>query len=129
MKQRQSQTSANWQMPDPGELDKRVTLRQRVDQSAGDYDTESVFLNIREVWARVRQVGATTLHESAQTEHAVTHYITIRFRAAVTSDYEIVLDGLVYAVKRTRDLNSARRFLLLECEELGAVERGDQMYG
>ncbi|WP_200286537.1 phage head closure protein [Pantoea ananatis] len=129
MKQRQSQTSATWQFPDPGELDKRVTLRQRIDRSMGDFDTESTYQNVRDVWAKVRQVGATTLHESAQTEQAVTHYFTVRYRSNITSDYELVFGGSVYAVKRGRDLNSAKRFLLLECEELGLVEKGDQMYG
>lgn len=129
MKQRQSQTSATWQLPDPGDLDKRVTLRQRVDQSIGDYDTESAYKNVREVWAKVRQVGATTLHESAQTEQAVTHYFTIRFRGGITSDYEVVCQGNIYAVKRSRDLNSARRYLLLECEELGAADKEGDMYG
>lgn len=129
MKQRQSQTSATWQLPDPGELDSRVTLRQRIDQSMGDFDTESTYQNVREVWAKVRQVGATTLHESAQTEQAITHYFTIRYRSGVTADYELVFNGSVYAVKRGRDLNSARRYLLLECEELGLLDKGGQMYG
>ncbi|HIH3157912.1 TPA: head-tail adaptor protein, partial [Escherichia coli] len=34
-------------------------------------------------------------------------------------DYEVVCDDSVYRVKRQRDLNGARRFLLLECTELG----------
>ena len=50
---------------------------------------------------------------------AITHYITIRYRRGITADYEVVCGDSVYRVKRQRDLNGARRFLLLECTELG----------
>ena len=46
-------------------------------------------------------------------------YITIRYRRGITADYEVVCGDSVYRVKRQRDLNGARRFLLLECTELG----------
>ncbi|WP_311230667.1 head-tail connector protein [Escherichia coli] len=54
-----------------------------------------------------------------QTGDAITHYITIRYRRGITADYEVVCGDSVYRVKRQRDLNGARRFLLLECTELG----------
>ncbi|GDM84032.1 TPA: phage head closure protein [Escherichia coli] len=70
-------------------------------------------------WAKVIQTSATTWQETAQTGDAITHYITIRYRRGITADYEVVCDDSVYRVKRQRDLNGARRFLLLECTELG----------
>lgn len=54
----------------------------------------------------------------------VTHYFTIRWRRNITADHEVFCDGQVYRIRRIRDLNSKRRFLLLECEELG-TERGE----
>lgn len=74
-------------------------------------------------------MGATTYHESVQADDAITHYMTIRFRKGITSDFEVVYSENVYRIKRLRDLNSAGRYLLLECEELGAVERSGEMYG
>ncbi|HEI2733181.1 TPA: phage head closure protein [Escherichia coli] len=70
-------------------------------------------------WAKVIQTSATTWQETAQTGDAITHYITIRYRRGITADYEVVCGDSVYRVKRQRDLNGARRFLLLECTELG----------
>ncbi|EFE7851903.1 phage head closure protein, partial [Escherichia coli] len=70
-------------------------------------------------WAKVVQTSATTWQETAQTGDAITHYITIRYRRGITADYEVVCGDSVYRVKRQRDLNGARRFLLLECTELG----------
>lgn len=129
MQQRSSNTSAVFTLPDPGELNKRIHLRQRIDQPAADYGTEPFYQNEKDVWAKIRQVGATTYHESAQADNIITHYMTIRYRRGITSDFEVVSGGSVYRVKRLRDLNSAGRYLLLECEELGADESNGDMYG
>lgn len=129
MKTGSTRTSATYTLPDPGELDKRILLRQRTDRPASDYGTAPEYQNEKKVWAKVRQVGATTWHESVQADDAITHYITMRYRKGITSDYEVVYGGSVYRVKRLRDLNSASRYLLMECEELGAEEPGGEMYG
>ncbi|HGF0769567.1 TPA: phage head closure protein [Kluyvera georgiana] len=120
MKLRQTQTSATYLLPDPGELDKRVTIRQRVDSPSEDMGTEPTYPVQFPAWAKVVQTSATTYQETAQTDNVITHYITIRWRRGITSDFEVVLDELVYRVKRARDLNSKRRYLLLECTELGS---------
>jgi SPP1 family predicted phage head-tail adaptor len=119
MKLRQAQTSATYILPDPGELDTRVTIRMRVDQPAADFGTTPEYPVKYPVWAKVRQTSATTLQETAQTDNAITHYITVRWRRGITSDYEVVMGATVLRVRRSRDLNNKRRFLLLECTELG----------
>ena len=120
MKLRQAQASATYLLPDPGELNKRVSIRQRVDSPSDDMGTEPTYPVQFPAWAKVVQTSATTYQETAQTDNVITHYITIRWRRGITSDFEVVLDELVYRVKRARDLNSERRYLLLECTELGA---------
>jgi len=119
MKLRQAQTSATYLLPDPGELDKRVLLRKRVDVPAADLGTRPDYPVSFPVWAKVVQTSATTYQETAQTDNAITHYITVRWRRRITSDFEVVQGDQVYRVKRARDLNSKRRYLLLECTELG----------
>jgi len=119
MKLRQAQTSATYLLPDPGELDKRVLLRKRVDVPAADLGTRPEYPVSYPVWAKVVQTSATTYQETAQTENVITHYITVRWRRGITSDFEVVQGDQVYRVRRARDLNSKRRYLLLECTELG----------
>lgn len=119
MKLRQAQTSATYLLPDPGELDKRVWLRKRVDVPADDFGTEPEYPVLFPAWAKVVQTSATTYQDTAQTDNVITHYITIRWRRDITSDFEVVKGDEVYRVKRGRDLNGKRRFLLLECTELG----------
>ncbi|HGP0311693.1 TPA: phage head closure protein [Citrobacter freundii] len=119
MKLHQTQTSATYLLPDPGELNKRVLLRKRVDVPAADLGTRPEYPVSYPVWAKVVQTSATTYQETAQTENAITHYIAVRWRRGITSDFEVVQGEQVYRVKRARDLNSERRYLLLECTELG----------
>lgn len=119
MKLSQAQTSATYLLPDPGELDKRVSIRQRVDSPSDDMGTEPTYPVQFPAWAKVVQTSATTYQETAQTDNVITHYITIRWRSGITSDFEVVQGDQVFRVKRVRDLNSKRRFLLLECTELG----------
>lgn len=121
MKLRQAQTSATYLLPDPGELDKRVSIRKRVDSPSDDMGTEPTYPVQFPAWAKVVQTSATTYQETAQTDNVITHYITIRWRRGITTDFEVVLNDLVYRVKRVRDLNSKRRFLLLECTEVGEL--------
>lgn len=98
MKLRQAQTSATYLLPDPGELDKRVQLRKRVDVPTADYGTEPEYPVSFGAWAKIVQTSATTYQETAQTDNAITHYITLRWRSGITSDFEVVNGDEVYRV-------------------------------
>lgn len=123
MKIRQSQTSATYLLPDPGELNRRIKIRLRVDEPTADFGTEPTYPESFDVWAKVAQPGAAAYQGSVQTENVVTHYFTIRFRHGITTDHEVVYYGQEYRIRRIRDLNGQRRFLLLECEELRTARR------
>ncbi|EGD4894351.1 head-tail adaptor protein, partial [Shigella boydii] len=43
MKIRQSQTSATYLLPDPGELNRRIKIRLRVDEPTADFGTEPTY--------------------------------------------------------------------------------------
>ncbi len=124
-----TRTSASYLLPDPGELDKRIQVRRRVDVPGADFGLEPTFPESFWAWAKMAQVGAATYQASVQTETTVTHYFTLRYRSGITADHEVVLSGLVYRVRRVRDLNSKGRFLLLECEALGTETRRSDRHG
>lgn len=123
MKRSPTLTAARYSFPDPGELNKRVTFRKRLDNPSDDFGTERENAETFEAWARVQQTSATTYQATVQTGEIISHLITVRYRAKVSSEWELVLpSGEVLRVRRMRDLNAARRFLLLECESLGDAE-------
>ena len=124
-----SRTSAIYLLPDPGELDKRIQVRRRVDVPGTNFSLEPTYPESFRAWAKVSQVGAATYQASVQTETTVTHYFILRYRSGITADHEVVLSGQVYRVRRVRDLNSKGRFLLLECEELGSEPRRSERHG
>ncbi|MDT8883111.1 phage head closure protein [Klebsiella aerogenes] len=123
MKLRQAQTSATYLLPDPGELDKHIAIRLRVDEPGDDFGVFATYPDEIRTWAKMAQPGAAAYQGSVQTETTVTHYFTIRYRRHITADHEVFCDGQIYRIRRVRDLNSKRRYLLLECEELG-TDRG-----
>ena len=55
MKIRQAQTSATYILPDPGELNKRVLIRQRVDMPADNFGVEPQYPVTFRTWAKVIQ--------------------------------------------------------------------------
>lgn len=123
MKRTPSLTSPEYSLPDPGELDQRVTFRKRLDTPGADFGTEPVTPETFRAWAKVRQAGAAQYQASVQTDSKLTHYVTIRYRKSLSAEWEIVLpSGEVLRIQRLRDLNSKRRFWLLECESLGDAE-------
>lgn len=122
MKRSPALTSANYSLPDPGELNRRVTFRHRIDTPSAGFGTQSEDLMTFKAWAKVAQPGAATYQASVQTADLITHYLTIRYRTDISSGWEVVVSGEVLRIKRMRDLNGARRFWLLECESLGAAE-------
>lgn len=117
-------TSATYLLPDPGELSRRITIRLRVDEPGDDFGVSPTYPDKIRTWAKIAQPGAAAYQGSVQTENTVTHYFTIRWHRNITADHEVVCDGQSYRIRRMRDLNSKRRYLLLECEELG-TDRGD----
>lgn len=93
MKIRQAQTSASYLLPDPGELDKRIVIRRRVDEPTDSFGLAPTFPESFRARAKMAQVGAATYQASVQTETTVTHYFTLRYRSGITADHEVVLSG------------------------------------
>lgn len=60
MKIRQAQTCATYILPDPGELNKRVLIRLRVDMPADNFGVEPQYPVTFRTWAKVIQTSATT---------------------------------------------------------------------
>ena len=109
------------QRPTAGDLNRRVTIRLRQDMpdfSEGITPSRPV---VAHAWARIVPVGGAIYYGSTQVDNAVTHRITIRYRADITAEHEIEHGGRCYRVKRVAELGSCRAFTVLDVEELGVI--------
>ncbi|VVG70939.1 hypothetical protein PAP18089_01911 [Pandoraea apista] len=105
-------------LPRIGELNRYVDLRRRSDAPVDDIDGESLYDDQRKRWAKIEPVGTAIYSGSAQIGAAITHRIWLRYLDGITDAYEVAFRKSVYRVRRVTDANDARRFTLLEVEEL-----------
>lgn len=107
-----------------GELDKRLTFRQRTDTPNDDMAITPAYSGEFTCWAKIRQVSGGQYQGSVQIGSAVTHRIIIRQRRGLTVDYEAFfeppyLPPRTFRIKKITELAEGGRFLQLDVEELG----------
>ena len=101
-----------------GDLNRRCTLRRRQDAPTGAFGMAQTFSDSTLLWARVEVMAGSALRDGQQIATVATHRLWIRYRAEVGVDHEVVCGGKTYRVLRVTDWQDARRFSILEVEEL-----------
>jgi SPP1 family predicted phage head-tail adaptor len=114
------------EMPCACELNKRIKIRKQTDLPAMGGTVTQDFEDMANAWAKHQPVGNAIFFGTKQVGEAVTDRFIIRRSNAVnertvTSSHVIEYDGLRYRVKRAADINGAKRFVMLEVENLGNV--------
>lgn len=113
--------SADISSPGAGDLNKRVLIRLRQDVPLGLAGIVAEHPVAFTRWASLKPVGTAAWAASVQTEERVTHRCVVRWVDGITTSHELVYRGRVYRVRRCAELRGARRFLVMEVEELGDV--------
>lgn len=113
--------------PRTGELRELVLIRQRTDMPMTGGGVAASFTGERYADAKIEPVGTAVYQAGVQTDDKLTHRVFLRSEMAVGVDgaCEIVCDDVVYRVRRCADIGGARRFAVIEVEEL----RGRVGYG
>lgn len=114
--------------PSAGELDRKITIRVRTDDPAGDLGLIPVFTETKRRWAKIEPVGTAVYNAGLQLERKVTHRITMYFLPGVSEAHEVLHGLTVYRVRRVADMNGSRRYSLLEVEELGPQKEDGGIY-
>lgn len=108
-------------IPRAGELNRRVTLREKKDIPDDDSGLTTSYTG-SPAWAKIEPVGTAVYAAGVQTDNRITHRVTLRYRPGITDAWEVVATvagvEVVYRVRRVTDLNGLRRFTVLEVEEL-----------
>lgn len=104
-------------MTTPGKMRHRVTIQTLIATPDADNAVEEVYANVATVWADVSSVSGRTEMDSKSIGERITHRITIRSRADVTSENWILYRDRRFRIRNVQDLEERRRFMILECED------------
>jgi SPP1 family predicted phage head-tail adaptor len=100
----------------PGELDRRLTLEQPVEETDGAGGVTRGYAAVTTLWAKLEPVSARNAVVADAPGVTVTHRITIRIGPQVTTRHRFTESGHVYRVVTVRD-DGSRRFLVIGAEE------------
>lgn len=107
-------------MTTPGELRHRVTIQHFVTgEDEWGYPIE-YWDDLLTCWAKVEGLKGQQLYAAAQTAHATTHRVTVRYRRdkPIKAGMRLVHEGVTYEITAALDREGTRRWLELECREL-----------
>lgn len=111
--------------PEIGDLSRRVKIlvREHIPNRQNGFSPETVCKD--EVWGKLEVVGSGMYFGTKQVESTVTHRVYIRRYEGRTRPQdlygvtELVIDGVLYRVKRVADAGGERRFTVMDVEEKG----------
>lgn len=112
------------QMPKPGELNRRITIKDWQDVPNASAGIDQNFTGPLTTWAKHEPVGARLYQESMQLNEVVTDRFYIRYRESFAVDKNKVIeyDGTRFRIRRGSDLGGMRRFIVIETEALGPAQ-------
>lgn len=101
-----------------GALRQRVTLEAPIDAPDGAGGFSQDYAPVAQLWARLAPMGARQDFVAERQEQMISHVVTIRWRAGVTSGMRFVHRGRKLAIRAVFDPDERRHFLLCQCEEI-----------
>jgi SPP1 family predicted phage head-tail adaptor len=108
------------------ELNRRIDIREQTDIPAMGGTVTNTFSAPIPVWAKHQPVGNAIFFGTKQVGENITDRFIIRRsltvnEKTVTANHVVEYDGQRYRVRRAADINGARKFVMLEVENLGNV--------
>lgn len=108
------------------ELNRRILLRKQTDLPAMGGTVTNTYEDMAHAWAKHEPVGNAIFYGTKQVGEDVTDRFVFRRtdtvnERTVTSSHVVEYSGLRYRVKRATDIKGARKFVMLEVENLGNV--------
>jgi SPP1 family predicted phage head-tail adaptor len=102
---------------DPGWIAHRVAIERPIRSTDGAGGAEIAFETLATVWAAIEPISAREDGGSGRLATAVSHRVTIRWRADVTGAMRLRHRGRTLRIASLRDPDESRRFLVIEAEE------------
>ena len=83
---------------EPGRLDRRILILQRSTSTDAWNQNLGSYVQVLEVWAEVKDLGAKEREEADQRVTVNPKIFTIRYRSEVTTKHRISFDGDIYQI-------------------------------
>ncbi len=103
-----------------GKFRHRVKIQSLAENPHGDNHIQPIYSDVAEVWADVLPVSGKTEYDSKSLGESITHTIAIRYRSDITSENWLLWRGRRFRIRKVKDHEERRRFLILDCEEASA---------
>ena len=103
-------------MTAPGDLNRRLVLEAPAETADGAGGVTVTYNAVATLWAKVEPVSARSVVVADAPGATVTHRITVRSYALITTRHRFVEDARVYRIVTLRD-DATRRFLVIGAEE------------
>ena len=109
--------------PEIGKLNRRVKIFHTMSVPDGRLGFSKASVREDVVWGRLEPVGACIYFGSKQIESGVTHRVIVRSMPGRTGprDFkgvtELMIEGVIYRLRRVADLGGLDRFTVLDVEE------------
>jgi SPP1 family predicted phage head-tail adaptor len=104
-----------------GLLRRRVTLQQPEDTPDGAGGFARNWADVAEVWADIRPAQGSEKLEGLQLQWQVTHRVTLRYRAGVTTAMRLLESGRAFNIRAVMDRDEGHAVLDVLAEE-GAAD-------
>lgn len=104
-------------MIDVGQLKHRMQLTSYSEIQDDTHKTMKSWPLISYVWAYIEAVKGLTQFDTKQIGEGVSHKITIRYRANVTSENWLYMKSRLFRIRHVRNLEERNILLELLCEE------------
>ena len=100
-----------------GAMRHRITIETPTRVSDGMGGATITWATHATAWSKVEPMSANQVFWARHLEHRVTHKITLRYVAGITSDMRVSFESRIFHIKGIRDLEERNRFIELTCEE------------
>lgn len=98
-------------------MDKRVTLQSVAQASDGQGGFTDTWSSVASLWAEIEPLNGYEKLQAMQLASPVTHKVTIRYRAGVTTKDRLLYSGRVFHIKEVINVGEDGNFLRLRCVE------------
>jgi len=102
------------------DLKHRVRLEQPVRVDDGGGGGAITWVLVAEFWAAVVPMSGREGLEADALSADIAHIIYCRYRDDVELTYRLVLGSRIFEIRSIANMNDAKRFLKIECEEVVA---------